>query len=104
MEKDLSTPISSSRDSSVAPCNSSRSLRLGIAGIGMEDQWLLLALVTAKATGALPQRDICLNVITVIRSSECESGCPTVALAGSGWRSLKLTGDRRGNELMGWGR
>ena len=53
LEKDLSTPISSSRDSSVAPRNSARSLRLGIAVVGVEDQGRLLALATAKATGAV---------------------------------------------------
>ena len=50
MEKDLSSPISSSRDSSVIPRSSARGLRLNIAAIGMEYRWLLLALVTAKAS------------------------------------------------------
>ena len=53
LEKDRSTPSSSSLDSSVAARNSSRSLRLGIAVVGMQDQWLLVALTAAKAPGAV---------------------------------------------------
>jgi len=51
LEKDRSTPSSSSLDSSVAPRNSSRSLRLGDAVVGEEDQRRLSALVGAKALG-----------------------------------------------------
>ena len=51
-EKDLSTPISSLRDSNVAPRNSSRSLRLGIAVVGVQDQGWLVALAAAKGAGA----------------------------------------------------
>ena len=49
LEKDRSTPSSSSRLSSVAERNSSRSLRLGIAVIGVEDQRLLAALADPLA-------------------------------------------------------
>ena len=47
--KDRSTPSSSSRLSSVAERNYARSLRLGIAVIGVEDQRLLAALADPLA-------------------------------------------------------
>jgi len=52
LEKDLSTPIFSNRDSSVAPHNRvAEAFGYGIAVIGMEDQRRLVALVAAKAAG-----------------------------------------------------
>jgi hypothetical protein len=43
LEKDLSTPSFSSRLSISAARNSSRSLRLGVAVVGVQDQWLAAA-------------------------------------------------------------
>jgi hypothetical protein len=40
LEKDLGTPISSSRFSMVAARNSAQRLRLGVAVVGMQDQGL----------------------------------------------------------------
>jgi len=60
LEKDLSTPSSSSRLSSVAPRNSSRSLRLGIAVIGMEDQQQL-AIPADSLSQASPAHQIGCN-------------------------------------------
>jgi hypothetical protein len=58
LEKDLSTPSSSSRLSRVAARNSSRSLRLGIAIVGMEDQRLGSALANPLPhAGAAPDVD-----------------------------------------------
>jgi hypothetical protein len=48
-ENARSTPSSSNRSFSVAARNSARSFRLGVAVIGMQDQWLLTALADALA-------------------------------------------------------
>jgi hypothetical protein len=52
LEKDRSTPSSSSLDSSVAARNRfAEACGYGIAVIGMQDQWLLVPLMAAKAPG-----------------------------------------------------
>ena len=49
LENDLSTPSSSRRLSSVAARNSARSLRLGVAVVGVQNQRLLTALADPLA-------------------------------------------------------
>ena len=50
LENERSTPSSSSLDSSVAARNRfAEACGYGIAVVGMQDQWLLLALTAAKA-------------------------------------------------------
>ena len=52
LENERSTPSSSSLDSSVAARNRfAEACGYGIAVVGMQDQWLLVALTAAKAPG-----------------------------------------------------
>jgi hypothetical protein len=52
LEKDRSTPSSSNLDSNVVARNRfAEACGYGIAVVGMQDQWLLLALTAAKAPG-----------------------------------------------------
>jgi hypothetical protein len=52
LENECSSPSSSSLDSSVAARNRpAEACGYGIAVVGMQDQWLLLALTAAKAPG-----------------------------------------------------
>jgi hypothetical protein len=56
LEKDLSTPSSSSRLSSVAARNRfAEAIGYGVAVIGMEDQWLAAALAVGEAFCAAVQ-------------------------------------------------
>jgi len=56
LEKDRSTPSSSNLDSNVVARNRfAEACGYGIAVVGMQDQWLLMALTAAKAPGpAIP--------------------------------------------------